>query len=206
MPSGKSVGYVVWLFHHVLEVYTALVHAYWDSMMEAFPCAECRLHGQEYLAAHPGLISSTEFHDSVNQRLGKPRWKPDNRYRVPSAPKAALVALVRYLAHPWVYQTDQAAFASPTHISRWMEWLIKLQKAMSSSTHPLFKSFAQDRLAKLVENPAQKLERWSNHPDLYFQDLKLALQGIYETDVNLVYEKVAKHVAVQLLKEEDCNC
>jgi len=56
-------------------------------LAETFPCEKCRLHIQEYLAAHPierswtvlttkgedmGMFKySWEFHDQVNRRLGK---------------------------------------------------------------------------------------------------------------------------------------
>lgn len=55
-------------------------HAFLDLLAELYPCSECRVHLKQNLALNRPMldpVSMCEFHNVINEQLGKPLFKCD---------------------------------------------------------------------------------------------------------------------------------
>jgi hypothetical protein len=100
----KNVGNAFWNYQHTLAEWIppkphdqSLAFRNLLSGVKAFPCPKCSNHGLEYLNEHPFDPNTDdfkkyvwEFHNSVNEKLGKPYHDFPETYKSFCIPKAVI--------------------------------------------------------------------------------------------------------------------
>lgn len=85
----KKLGNATWTLLHAIADRSssdglARIPQWIEDLSEIYPCLECRAHMKQYLRDHPVNNSSGgalikwmfDFHNSVNEKLGKPKMTP----------------------------------------------------------------------------------------------------------------------------------